>query len=975
MKTITPTDKIITYSFCEPFKDKLVDYIRREYIDGGKDLSRLAIVFGGRRPALFIKRDLAKLLKRSFYPPQFFTIDEFIHYTASKSGAFLATQDMDNCFLLYKLAKKVTPQILEGRETFALFLPWIQEILKFIDHLDLEDIEDSALKNIQANAEIGYDVPEDINRLLENIIVLRRAYHKELEKNKTYSRGLQYLKASQVVSGHDFAEFDEILFCNFFYFHRTEERIVKDLYNRGKATLIFQGDQAKWPVLERIAHKFVVPITEGEKPKSPKFALDLHAGFDIHSQIGLVREILKKKKPSARTVIVLPDPQQIVPLLSEIHPLIEDYNISMGYALKRSSLYSLFEFIFKAQLSAKDGRYYTKDYLKALRHPFVKNLKLSTCHPEAKPKDLKKESRSFVADAPQDDDRGGSKTAIVTRILVHKIEEVLTGKERTSISGSLFIELDEIINCDDIYMLTAEMLKRLGFNIKRKELKSILEEVHSLVFTQWEDISHFEGFAQVLESFLETIVGKSFLENYPLNLNIAAKIRMIKEEFERASFAREVFSKEEIFRIFDHKIAREIIAFSGSPLKGLQILGLLETRSLNFDHVIMLDVNEGILPSLRVHEPLIPREVMISLGLDRLELEEEIQRYQFMRLISSASQVDLVYQESKDKERSRFVEELIWEAQKKAKGTVPEGGLSPLLPLLVTRPSFEVSVNPKKRIVEKTPEVIKFLKNYTYSASSINMYMRNPMEFYTNYVLGLREQEDLLDEPEARHVGTFIHELLEESFKPFVNKKPKIDKTFRNRFEKLFDQKFDETFAKSMKSDSFLLRSVIAERLDLFLNHEKDRDVDKILYLERRFDDVITLNVGDIKFRYVVDRVDQLADGAIMIIDYKTGSTDLMPKSLTQIAAMDFSRETILENIKSFQVPLYFHYLDKQFPDQPVNAALYNLRTLELNKFIDSKVSPDRAAVNKVFLNALNFIMAEILNPNIPFEEDAEGGY
>ncbi len=933
MNTTTTDKRIITYSFCESFKDKLVDHIREQYIARGMYLSRVAIVFGGRRPALFLKRDLANELKKGYYPPRFFTIDEFMQYTVGKSEVFGQAQELDNCFLLYQLAKDVAPEILNGRETFAQFLPWAREISKFIDHLDLENIDDKSLKDIQFNAQIGYDVPEDINRLLESIIALRRSYHQELIDRATYCRGLQYLKASEFVGKHAFEEFDQILFCNFFYFHRTEETVVKDLYRRGKATLIFQGDQRKWPVLERISKMFAFPIQEGETPRIPQFSLNLHAGFDVHSQVGSVREILKGIKDPENTVIVLPDPDHIIPLLSEIHSLVKDFNVSMGYPLKRSSLYSLFEFIFRAQLSSKEGRYYTKDYLKALRHPFIKNLKVSS-------------------------------DAAVARVLVHKIEEVLTGKETTPISGSLFIRLEDIVGLEDVYLLTVEMLRRLGINISREDLRSVLDEIHEMLFIRWERIDHFQDLSVALEYFLDILVDKSFLKNYPLNLNIATKIYGIKEELAGASFAREGFSKEEMFRIFEERMNHEKIQFSGSPLKGMQILGLQETRSLNFDHVIILDTNEGALPSLRIHEPLIPREVMISLGLDRLELEEEIQRYQFMRLISSAKDVHLVYQESKDKERSRFVEELIWEEQKKS---------GKMTAAAVARPSFLVNVRPKKRSVRKTPEMIDFLRAHTYSASSINMYLRDPMEFYMSYVLGLREQEDLLDEPEARHVGTFIHELLEESFRPFLNKEPKIDKAFRDRFAKIFEQRFEEKFAKSMKSDSFLLRSVIVERLNQFLDHEQmseERDVEEILYLENRFSDVISMPVGDMKFRYVVDRVDKLRDGTVMIVDYKTGSTDSLPKAIDQIASLVLSREAIYENIKSFQVPLYFHYLSKQFPDQPINAALYNLRTLELHKFIGSKVTLGREKINEIFLNALNFVMTEILDPDVPFEED-----
>ncbi len=82
----------------------------------------------------------------------------------------------------------------------------------------------------------------------------------------------------------------------------------------------------------------------------------------------------------------------------------------------------------------------------------------------------------------------------------------------------------------------------------------------------------------------------------------------------------------------EERLSSQMVAFSGSPLRGLQILGLFETRALNFKNVIVVDVNEGLLPSLNIYEPLIPREVMIKLNLDRLELEEEIQRYGFHAL-------------------------------------------------------------------------------------------------------------------------------------------------------------------------------------------------------------------------------------------------------------------------------------------------------------------------------------------------------
>ncbi|MCK5581664.1 MAG: hypothetical protein KAJ18_10390, partial [Candidatus Omnitrophica bacterium] len=538
--------KIITYSFCESFIDNLIHYLEEEYLQKGKDMSRLAIVFGGKRPALFVRRELARKIQKVFNPPRFFTINEFVGYVARQKQPFRQAEDLDDCFLLYTLAKETVPQILAGRETFAQFLPWAREILNFIDQLDLENIADDDLKNIQANAQIGYAVPDEINQMLQHVVALRHVYHKQMEKQKVYSRGFQYRRAAELIDGIGLDDFDEVLFCNFFYFNRSEKALVESLLKRNQAALLFQGDERKWPILKKIAKDFSCTLKEGEKPEKTSFDLNFYSGMDGHAQIGIVREILKNVKNLEKTVVVLPNPDHIVPLLSEVTSITDEFNISMGYPLKRSSLYTLCEFVFQAQRSQKKRLYYTKDYLKVLRHPFVKNLKLG-------------------------------EDPAVTRIFIHKIEEILTGKEKTSISGSLFIHLEDIVSCDDVYLLTQQMLKRLGIMVHRDDLVKALKEIHSVLFEQWEEVVTFRDFAGRFQLFLDLLVEKSFLKRYPLNLNIAAKMYSVREELEKAAFCDELFGQEEIFRIFDDKISAEIIAFQGSPLKGLQILGLFET--------------------------------------------------------------------------------------------------------------------------------------------------------------------------------------------------------------------------------------------------------------------------------------------------------------------------------------------------------------------------------------------------------------
>jgi len=927
-------DHIITYPFGEDFIVNLADHIEKEYIRQGRDLGRLAIVFGGKRPALFLKRELARRCQNGFLSPKFFTMDEFVRYTVAQKEIFSSPRDLEQCYLVFRLIRKSVPHILKGRETFAKFLPWVREILAFIDQLDLEDVDNKRLLNVQANAAIGYAVPDDVNRLLAGVVSLRESYHAHMQKHKIYSRGFCYRQAAGMIGQVDFAEFDHIFFCNFFSVNRCQQRIFAHLYRAKKAVLVFQGDERRWMWFQKFSALLDAPIREAEDVHERTFDLKLYSGFDSHSQVGIVRQVLKKIKDLEKTVIVLPDASQVIPLLAQLGNEFGELNVSLGYPLKRSSFYALLEAIFKAQLSRKDNAYYARDYLKVLRHPLVKTL----YHDEATP---------------------------VTRVLVHKIEEILTGKETTAVSGSLFFPLDDIENCDDLLLMVKATLGERRRGLTKLQLRRRLMEIHDLVFRQWQDVGDFGRFAERLEHFLNVFTARSTLAYYPLNLRTTGRLLDICGELQAAGFHKESFPDEDIFNIFRSRIERDRVSFTGSPLKGLQILGMLETRALNFDHVIVMDMNEGVLPRLNIFDPLIPREVMVALNIDRLEREEEIQRYNFMRLIASAKSVHLVYQESKDKERSRFAEELIWEEEKKA-------GRTRVVPVVAS--GFDVEIVPVSREVRKAPAVVSFLKDFTYSASSVDTYLRNPWEFYMNYVLGLREPDDLLAEPENRRVGNFVHELLEATFKRFLGHKPVIDERFRKYFRKVRDEKFEETFSRNMKSEAFLLKSVLDERLERFLDLEAERarqHVKEIVFLEKRFEDTIPLPSGQVKFVYKLDRVDLMEDGTIMIIDYKTGSHDPVPKALDRIEAMDLTRAAVARDLKSFQIPLYFYYLDKHYAQNDINAAFYNLRNIALHPFMNQTMTSSRQRIKAAFLRALDFVIREIRDPNIPFQDHA----
>ncbi len=995
-------ERVISIALNDDFIRRLTDILQEDFISQGVPLERVAVVFGGKRPALFLKRELSRRLNAAYFPPVFFSMDEFIKEVVWRKSPAKMISSMDSAFCIYELAKATHPGLLGGsRESFAAFLPWAEEINAFIEQLDLEEIGDDKLRQVQESAKIGFDTLKEVNLLLQDIVKLRKEFHASLKKEGALTRGMLYISAAECAKDVNFDDFEAVIFCGFFYLHKTEQKLVKELLGRGKARLIFQGDESEWEVLKGLSGVFSKPIKTDEPAKKKEPQINFYRGFDMHSQVGILREKLKELKNPEETLILLANPDALVPLLSEISSLGFDFNVSIGYPLKRSSVYSLFQDIFSAQLSRKPGgsgwasdspshkgsSYYSRDYLKALSHPFLKNLEITSQRavvglpighkamvwPPMAKAIAQATSQRAVVRLPI----AAATSASVSRVAVHKAEEVLTGTIENELAGELFINLDEISGLRVLLEEARDTLKHMDIKVSLDALAKTFTELHQLAFVVWEDIGNFYEFCAAAEKVITALLEKSPLEKYAPNLKAAEKTLELVEELRSATFCREKFSKEEMFRIFTERLEREMVSFSGSPLKGMQVLGLLETRSLTFKNVIAMDVNESILPKLRIYEPLIPRDVMVSLGIERLEKEEEIQRYQFTRLISAAENVHLIYREDRETIRSRFLEDLIWkEEQRQGKVGVVK------IPLY----SFSIKALPKKAIAKKTNDMIESLKKRVFSASSVNMYVSCPLKFYFCYCLGLEEKEDLFDEPEAADVGTFVHELLEKTYAGFLNKKPVINKRFEKLFFAEFDELFKQEFSRKMKADSFILENILEHRMKKFLENEKERnDIDAVLMLENRLPWKIKTQSGTFDFTAGVDRVDKLSSGSLLVIDYKTGSAEMPKVNLDELkpegdgAASDsrshkFCREEIKNAVKSFQLPIYIWACKEHFKAQDVNAALYLLRTCEIKQYLQ-KSTPEKKEENLGACHkALSFILDELVNPEVDFvaDEDAE---
>jgi hypothetical protein len=935
-------NNVTTFPINEHLIPAIADIIQKEYIALGKPLERLAFVFGGRRPSLFLKRELASRIKKTFIPPRFFSMDDFAQYLAYKEEPFKIVSSLDAAYIIYGLAQKHAPEMLKNRESFALFLPWAREIESFIGQLDREDVKSKALLNIQRNAEIGYDVPQSINALLKQINAMRDEYHEKLTSMGLTTQGMIYAQASKKALALELNEFDRIYFCNSFYLQKTEQEIIRALLQKDKAHLIFQGSADDWDIFAETEKALGISIRH-EKQASKPCEISFYHGFDTHSQVEIVREISSKLENPGRSVLIVPDPASIIPALAEIAPVVGEFNVSLGYPLNRSSLYTLLKYIMDAQGTRRGKEYYAKSYLSALRHPLAKNTSFN------------------------------NKGADLTRTVVHKLEERITGDMGHGAGGSIFVNPEELYNNSEFISAVAKNLSGAGIEATPSDIAAAAKALHELLFKSWEDLAQLNLFANALRKFTETMALSSPLTGYPLNAKAAANLLEVCEELASSRVSSVTIDPKDVLRIAEEHIGSVLIPFKGSPLKGFQILGVYESRSLDFDDVIIMDMNEGLLPSIKLKNALVPGEIMAGLGLGLMEKDEEITRYYFTRLVSGAKRAHLIWAENDKNPRSRYIEELIWDRQKKA-GT--------LLAAEITTQSFKMDVVPGKTPSGKTPETMKLLKDMSFSPSAIDTYLNCPKRFYFSRILNLKEKEEVGEEPEASQIGTYVHSLLAGSFARFLDKKPVIDDAFIKDFKAMNDLYFNRDIMPKMRSGAFLLKEVADYFLNGMLRNEQERassEIEKIIKLEEQMSGAITIEGKTYQFKGIADRIDKLNNGQTLILDYKTGRADKLPKALKGLEEMmeDPTRESILNAVRSFQLPIYMEIAKQKYGYTDINAGIYDVRAAEINLFNTEKHDePTKKARYALCLKALGVILEEIMNPKASFiADDSESTY
>ena len=433
---------------------------------------------------------------------------------------------------------------------------------------------------------------------------------------------------------------------------------------------------------------------------------------------------------------------------------------------------------------------------------------------------------------------------------------------------------------------------------------------------------------------------------------------------------------------FRQLISSESLSFQGEPLRGLQLMGMLETRVLDFENIILVSTNEGILPASSQQNSFIPFDVKIEFGLPTYREKDAIFSYHFFRLMQRAKNVFIIYNTEHDVfgsgEKSRFVTQL-----EMMRTDVIHKIVSPKV---VTQKIALKEIEKNEAVLEK----LKELAEKGISPSALTNYLYNPISFYKQKILKLKEFEDVEETVAYNTLGTVVHETLDELYTPFVGKFL-VEKNVDLMNEKSRDL-VTKHFKKEFKNGDIstgrnrLIFEVANRFVNNFLAQEKELLKDKnnqlkIIATEENLATEIEIEGINypIKIHGQVDRVDEL-NGVLRIIDYKTGMV-----SGADLRVLDFEKLREKEQYKAIQVLLYGYLYTKSKKynfSKPLEAGIYSFKNLNSGflpvNFSSNYRKPDVAITEEKleeFIKQIKIYIKEIYSLDVGFIEPADLKY
>lgn len=433
-----------------------------------------------------------------------------------------------------------------------------------------------------------------------------------------------------------------------------------------------------------------------------------------------------------------------------------------------------------------------------------------------------------------------------------------------------------------------------------------------------------------------------------------------------------------LFTLYRMHISKSQLSFVGEPLNGLQIMGVLESRTLDFEEIYLLSMNEGILPSGKSQNSLIPFNLKKEFNLPTYKEKDAIFAYHFYRILQRAKRVHLIYNSGIDPlsggQKSRFIEQLLVEMPiKNPKVNIKEIKLKPALSLS----------QPTEEKIEKTDQIISLIEakiKSRLSASAINTYLSCPLDFYYKYVLRLEEEvsTDPEESMEASQFGSILHYSLDLLYAEHTNEQEILSLGILEQMQKKIDAALNSAFKKNdlkqwKKGKNKLEYEVCRTYLQQFFKWEEQRLKESeiiILGLEDQIEVAQKIKLAnereiEVKLHGLIDRIEK-ADGQIQIIDYKSGA---VRKSKLKVADWELLLTQSAHDHDKFVQLSFYHLLYKLKYETEARAAILSLKDLSANLMFAEGIEADAT------LQLIEEVVNNMLNKEIPLAHNPEAKY
>jgi CRISPR/Cas system-associated exonuclease Cas4 (RecB family) len=858
----------------------LENIARSLYAEYGNTLNQHCLVFPNRRAGLYFMKYLASGIQKPVWLPAIYTVNElFRSYSTFQtcSGEMLL-------FELYKVYRKLK----KSAESFDDFYFWGDMILddfddidKYLVNADLLFRNVSDIKNIdkqfggltESQAEIVRRFwvnfnPEkptrEKNEFVDIWTILKELYTNF--RDSLAARNLAYegmlfrdIAENKSLDFYAATEWEMVHFTGFNALNECEKRVMKNFQKAGKARFYWDYDNSyiRNDKLNSAGYfmRENLQVFGNDMPSDWNYNTMLsttsssvrrrvvEASSDV-AQVKLIPGLMSQLpgltiESAHHTAVVLADENLLMPVLTSLPESSGDINITMGYPLKHTLVYSLLRHLMDLQrnssVTQSEARFGYREVISILRHTLMAD---------------------FLAESDK---------SIIREITSSNL--ITISSDRFASSPFLKTVFDKPASSPQMSQYFKGILSMLGSGNGNKP--------------------EGKGDSEVALS-----IRNEFIYRIILSINRLDSI---------ISSGEVTFSTETYMRILDKMLRIQSVPFSGEPLSGIQIMGILETRALDFRNLIILSVNEGILPSVSAGSSFIPFSLREAFGMPSVNHQESIYAYHFYRLLQRAENVTFLYNSNaeglRSGEMSRFLLQMKYD---------------PYLKPAFTSLSFEVrshlSVGEKLRRSDNHIRLLnsRFLDQggkRILSPSAINTWLNCRMKFYYRYVNGLREPETVSDEIDPAMLGEILHDVMKHLYAPWINKMLTSDLIERISEDRqliettiinIINSKFSDAAGREAEGNELIIREVLYAYVIKILTADKSFAPFRILHLETTFDFPVSVESGD-EIKAVmtggkIDRID-ITNDTVRIVDYKTGSVADKIDSIEELFADDRSKD------------------------------------------------------------------------------------